>query len=51
MSLPRDDELLSFFPNKRRNNELVSDDVVDIDLEAESLYLREEEESEEEGLE
>ncbi len=47
MGLHRDDELLSFFPDRKLNNKLALDDILDVDQEPESLL---DEESEEDSL-
>lgn len=39
MNMPEDDELLSFFPGKKQDSELDTEDVVDIEQEADSLYV------------
>ena len=44
MSLRWDDELLSFFPDRKRNDKLALDDVLDVDHEPESLLDEELEE-------
>ena len=40
INMPEDDQLVSFFPGKKEE-EFVSEDVVDIDREADSMYLLE----------
>ncbi len=44
MNLRRDDELLSFFPDRKKNNKLALDDILDVDHEPESLPEEEPEE-------
>ncbi len=41
MNMPEDDELVSFFPGKKKTDKLATDDVADIDQDSDSAYLLE----------